>query len=95
MSPAELQFGRSHYQVTQSMPMQVQSMNRVGMEIADIMSHVALQSGGYNNLPCQLRDIYNKVASARRAERVEIDSEGVLSYLDCIAKKDPEFFVRY
>ena len=77
------------------MQAQVQSMNRVGIKTADIMSHVALQSGGYNNLPCQLRDIYNKVASARRAERVETDSEGALSYFDYPAQKDPEFFVRY
>ena len=59
------------------------------------MSHVALQSGDYNNLLCQLRDIYNKVVSTRIAERVETDSEWALGYIDWLAKKDLEFFVKY
>ena len=95
MSPSELQFRRSHRHVSESMLAHVRSMNMVGMRTADIMSHVALQSGGYNNLPCQLRDIYNKVATTRRAETVQTDSEGALGYLDCLAQKDPEFYVQY
>ena len=61
----------------------------MGIKIVDIMSHITLQYGGYNNLPCQLRDIYNKVASARRAETLETDLDGALSYLDCLTQKDP------
>ncbi|KAM6542954.1 hypothetical protein CsatB_007401 [Cannabis sativa] len=41
---------------------QVRSMNSVGIKTANIMSHVALQSGGYEKMPCQLRDVYNRVA---------------------------------
>ena len=94
-APTELQFGRSHRQVSEAMLAQVRSMNQVGIKTSDIISQVALQSGGYNNLPCQVRDIYNRVATARRVERVETDSEGALGYLDCLAQKDPEFYVKY
>ncbi|XP_060969937.1 protein FAR-RED IMPAIRED RESPONSE 1-like [Cannabis sativa] len=59
------------------------------------MSHVALQSGGYEKMPCQLRDVYNRVAGAKREEKIETDSEGALGFLDCLAEKDPNFFVVY
>ncbi|XP_060968383.1 protein FAR-RED IMPAIRED RESPONSE 1-like [Cannabis sativa] len=59
------------------------------------MSHVALQSGGYEKMPCQLRDVYNRVAGAKREEKIETDSEGAPGFLDCLAEKDPNFFVVY
>ncbi|KAM6570958.1 hypothetical protein CsatA_015038 [Cannabis sativa] len=74
---------------------QVRSMNSVGIKTANIMSHVALQSGGYEKMPCQLRDVYNRVAGAKREEKIETDSEGALGFLDCLAEKDPNFFVVY
>ncbi|XP_060972616.1 protein FAR1-RELATED SEQUENCE 4-like [Cannabis sativa] len=46
------------------------------------MSHVALQSGGYERMPCQLRDVYNGVLGAKREEKIETDSEGALGFLD-------------
>ncbi|XP_060961748.1 protein FAR-RED IMPAIRED RESPONSE 1-like [Cannabis sativa] len=71
------------------------SMNSVGIKTANIMSHVALQSGGYERMPCQLRDVYNRVAGAKREEKIETDSEGALGFLDCLAERDPNFFVVY
>ncbi|KAM6583260.1 hypothetical protein CsatB_010262 [Cannabis sativa] len=59
------------------------------------MSHVALQSGGYERMSCQLRDVYNRVAGAKREEKIETDSEGALGFLDCLVERDPNFFVVY
>ncbi|PON76977.1 FHY3/FAR1 family [Trema orientale] len=67
-SVAELQFLRSNRVVTDLMLAQVMSMIQVGIKTSQIMSHIALQSSGYIKLPCQLRDIYNNLAGARREQ---------------------------
>ncbi|XP_060969048.1 protein FAR-RED IMPAIRED RESPONSE 1-like [Cannabis sativa] len=56
---------------------------------------IVMRSGGYEKMPCQLRDVYNRVAGAKREEKIETDSEGALGFLDCLAEKDPNFFVVY
>ncbi|XP_060961031.1 protein FAR1-RELATED SEQUENCE 5-like [Cannabis sativa] len=61
-SSSEVQFLRSYRVVSDGLLAQVRSMNSVGIKTANIMSHVALQSGGYEKMPCQLRDVYNRVA---------------------------------
>ncbi|KAM6556737.1 hypothetical protein CsatB_003756 [Cannabis sativa] len=94
-SSSEVQFLRSYRVVSNGLLAQVRSMNSVGIKTANIMSHVALQSGGYEKMPCQLRDVYNRVAGAKREEKIETDSEGALGFLDCLAEKDPNFFVVY
>ena len=75
LSPLELQFKRSQCHVNEAILAQVRSMNKVGIKTVDIMLHTTLQSGGYNNLLYQLRDIYNKVANARREKTLETNSE--------------------
>ncbi|KAM6588590.1 hypothetical protein CsatA_011195 [Cannabis sativa] len=94
-SSSEVQFLRSYRVVSDGLLAQVRSMNSVGIKTANIMSHVALQSGGYERMPCQLRDVYNRVAGAKREEKIETDSEGALGFLDCLAERDPNFFVVY
>ncbi|KAM6579573.1 hypothetical protein CsatA_003347 [Cannabis sativa] len=94
-SSSEVQFLRSYRVVSNGLLAQVRSMNSVGIKTANIMSHVALQSGGYEKMPCQLRDVHNRVAGAKREEKIETDSEGALGFLDCLAEKDPNFFVVY
>ncbi|XP_062075519.1 protein FAR1-RELATED SEQUENCE 5-like [Humulus lupulus] len=54
-----------------------------------------MQSGGYERIPCQLRDVYNKVAHVKRKEKRCTDSYGALGYLDCLSKRDPNFFIQY
>ncbi|XP_060965399.1 protein FAR1-RELATED SEQUENCE 5-like [Cannabis sativa] len=81
-SSSEVQFLRSYRVVSDGLLAQVRSMNSVGIKTANIMSHVALQSGGYERMPCQLRDVYNRVAGAKREEKIETDSEGALGFLD-------------
>ena len=95
VSVAELQMMRSNRDCSQGMVSQVRSMNKVGIKTSHIVSHMALQSGGYNKLPCQLRDVYNALATDRRKEKVETDSEGALGYLDCLSTKDPNLYVQY
>ncbi|XP_060969971.1 protein FAR1-RELATED SEQUENCE 9-like [Cannabis sativa] len=56
---------------------------------------IVMRSGGYERMPCQLRDVYNRVAGAKREEKIETDSEGALGFLDCLAERDPNFFVVY
>ncbi|XP_062093560.1 protein FAR1-RELATED SEQUENCE 5-like [Humulus lupulus] len=46
-------------------------------------------------MPCQLRDVYNKVAHVKRKEKRCTDSDGALGYLDCLSKRDPNFFIQY
>ncbi|KAM6562282.1 hypothetical protein CsatB_022280 [Cannabis sativa] len=56
---------------------------------------IVMRSGGYERMPCQLRDVYNRVAGAKQEEKIETDSEGALGFLDCLAERDPNFFVVY
>ncbi|KAM6556164.1 hypothetical protein CsatB_003183 [Cannabis sativa] len=94
-SSSEVQFLRSYRVMSDGLLAQVRSMNSIRIKTANIMSHVALQSGGYEKMPCQLRDVYNRVVGAKREEKIETDSEGALGFLDCLAEKDPNFFVVY
>ncbi|XP_062081139.1 protein FAR-RED IMPAIRED RESPONSE 1-like [Humulus lupulus] len=56
---------------------------------------MALQSSGYENLPFQLRDVYNKDATLRKLDNLPSDSEGVLAFLDGLSTKDPDIYVEY
>ncbi|XP_062100163.1 protein FAR1-RELATED SEQUENCE 5-like [Humulus lupulus] len=47
------------------------------------------------SLVTQLRDIYNKVAHVKRKEKRCTNSDGALGYLDCLSKRDPNFFIQY
>ncbi|XP_062115219.1 protein FAR1-RELATED SEQUENCE 5-like [Humulus lupulus] len=72
---------------------QVCSINLVGIRTSQIMLHVAIQSGGYERIPCQVRDVYNKVVGSIRHEKLETDAEGALEFLDCMSSWDPNFCV--
>ncbi|XP_062103040.1 protein FAR1-RELATED SEQUENCE 5-like [Humulus lupulus] len=50
VSVAELQFLRSNREVSDGLPAQVRSMSSIGIKTSQIMSHVALQSGGYERI---------------------------------------------
>ncbi|XP_062117771.1 protein FAR-RED IMPAIRED RESPONSE 1-like [Humulus lupulus] len=68
-------------------------MNSIGIKTSQIMSHVALQFGGYEGIPCQVRDVYNRVVGAMKEEKMETDSEGALGFLDCLSAQVPNFIV--
>ncbi|XP_062075546.1 protein FAR-RED IMPAIRED RESPONSE 1-like [Humulus lupulus] len=90
---SELQFLRFIHVVSDGLVAQVRSMNKVAIKTTNIMAHVALQSGGFKRFPCQLRDVYNRVAGAQREEKIETNSQGVLGFLDCLSEKDHNFLV--
>ena len=73
VSVAELQMVRSNRDCNDAIVAQVRSMNKFGIKTFKIMSHMALQVGGYHKLLCQLRDMYNAVANERCKEKVETD----------------------
>ncbi|XP_062080261.1 protein FAR1-RELATED SEQUENCE 4-like [Humulus lupulus] len=93
VSVPELQFLKNNRVVSDGFLAQVRSMNSVGIKTSQIMSHIAMQSGGYERMPCQVRDAYNRVAGAIREEKLETDAEGALGFLDCLFARDPIFFV--
>ncbi|KAM6578129.1 hypothetical protein CsatB_029966 [Cannabis sativa] len=39
--------------------------------------------------------VMHRVVGAKREEKIETDSEGALGFLDCLAERDPNFFVVY
>lgn len=92
---AKIQFLKSHRDVLEGLVAQVRPINKVSIKIADIMSHVALQSGGYNNLLCQLRDIYNMLAVERKTLKLGTNLEGALGYLNYLQAKDPDIYVNF
>ncbi|XP_030483329.2 protein FAR1-RELATED SEQUENCE 5-like [Cannabis sativa] len=93
--PSQMQFTRANREVPEVVAAQVISMNRCGIKTSSVVAHIALQSGGYDNLPFQLRDVYNKVASLRKQENISSDAEGTLGFLDGLSSMDPEFYVEY
>ncbi|KAM6554479.1 hypothetical protein CsatB_015241 [Cannabis sativa] len=93
--PSQMQFTRANREVPEAVAAQVISMNRCGIKTSSVVAHIALQSGGYDNLPFQLRDVYNKVASLRKQENISSDAEGTLGFLDGLSSMDPEFYVEY
>ncbi|XP_062085978.1 protein FAR1-RELATED SEQUENCE 5-like [Humulus lupulus] len=74
----ELRFLRSNHYVPESLVVQVRSMNKVGIRTSYIISHLTMQSGGYERMTCQLQDVYNKVAHVKRKEKRCTDSDGAL-----------------
>ncbi|XP_030483352.2 protein FAR1-RELATED SEQUENCE 5-like [Cannabis sativa] len=58
----EMNYLRSNREVPDSMVAQVRTINKLGIKTSNIMAHVALQAGGYENVPYQLKDVYNVVA---------------------------------
>ena len=95
VSVTEMQLVRSNRDCSEGMVAQVRSMNKVGIKPSQIVSHMALQAGGYNKLPCQLRDVYNVVASDQYKEKVETDLEEALGYRDFLLTRDPNLYVEY
>ncbi|XP_062089404.1 protein FAR1-RELATED SEQUENCE 5-like [Humulus lupulus] len=93
VSVPELQFLKNNHVVSDGLLAQVRSMNSVGIKTSQIMSHIAMQSGGYERMPCQVRDVYNRVAGAIREEKLETNAEGALGFLDFLSVRDPNFFV--
>ncbi|XP_062085678.1 protein FAR1-RELATED SEQUENCE 5-like [Humulus lupulus] len=93
VSVPELQFLKNNHVVSDGLLAQVRSMNSVGIKTSQIMSHIAMHSGGYERMPCLVRDVYNRVARAIREEKLETDAEGALGFLDCLSAQDPNFFV--
>ncbi|KAM6587621.1 hypothetical protein CsatA_010226 [Cannabis sativa] len=94
-SISEMNFLRSNRVVPDGVVAQVMSMNKVGIKTSNIVSHMALQSGGFENIPFQLKDVYNKVGEQRRLENSETDSEWALGYFDAAIRLDPFFSVEY
>ncbi|XP_062100667.1 uncharacterized protein LOC133806594 [Humulus lupulus] len=92
-SVPELQFLKNNRVVSDGLLAQVRSMNSVGIKTSQIMSHIVMQSGGYERMSCQVRDVYNRVAGAIREEKLETDVEGALGFLDCLSARDPIFFM--
>ncbi|XP_062102953.1 protein FAR1-RELATED SEQUENCE 5-like [Humulus lupulus] len=93
VSVPELQFLKNNRVVFDDLLAQVRSMKSVGMKTSQIMTHIAMQSGGYERMPCQVRDVYNRIAGAIREEKLETDAEGALGFLDCLSARDPNFFL--
>ncbi|XP_062081135.1 protein FAR-RED IMPAIRED RESPONSE 1-like [Humulus lupulus] len=93
--PSQMHFLRSNGEVPKVVASHVMSMKRCGIKTSSAVAHMALQSGGYENLPFQLRDVYNKVATLRKLDNLPSDSEGVLAFLDGLSTKDPDIYVEY
>ncbi|XP_062112797.1 uncharacterized protein LOC133823958 [Humulus lupulus] len=83
----ELQFLKNNHVVSDGLLAQVHSMNSVRIKTSQIMFHISMQSGGYERMPCQVRDVYNKVTGAIREEKLEIDAEGALGFLDFLSTR--------
>ncbi|XP_062114529.1 protein FAR-RED IMPAIRED RESPONSE 1-like [Humulus lupulus] len=82
------EFSHEHNHEMVSVPeLQFLKNNRV------VFDGLLAQSRGYERMPCQVRDVYNRVAGAIREEKLETDAEGALGFLDCLSARDPNFFV--
>ncbi|XP_062094294.1 protein FAR1-RELATED SEQUENCE 11-like [Humulus lupulus] len=92
---SQLHFLRSNHEVPEVMTSHVMSMNRCGIKTSSAVAHMALQSSGYDNLPFQLKDVYNKVATLRKLDNLPSDSKGALAFLDDLSTKDPDIYVEY
>ncbi|XP_062093877.1 protein FAR-RED ELONGATED HYPOCOTYL 3-like [Humulus lupulus] len=90
-----MNFLRSNRVALKGVVARVLSMNKVGIKTSNIMSHIALQSGGYENVHFQLKYVYNKVFEQRRTYGSETDAEGALGYFDAATRSDPFLFVDF
>ncbi|XP_062119113.1 protein FAR1-RELATED SEQUENCE 5-like [Humulus lupulus] len=93
--PHEIQFLRSNKKVTQAIGQPIMSMRRSGIRTCYIMNHLAQERGGQDYVPFQKRDLYNWIGRNGRPTEIEINSEGALGYLECLAKRDIEFYGIY
>ncbi|XP_062104048.1 protein FAR1-RELATED SEQUENCE 5-like [Humulus lupulus] len=93
--PSQMHFLHSNCEVPEAMASQVMSMKICGIKPSLAVTPMALQSGGYDNLSFQLRDVYNKVSTLRKLDNLSSESEGVLSFLDDLSTKDPNIYVEY
>ncbi|PON79920.1 hypothetical protein TorRG33x02_234620, partial [Trema orientale] len=55
-----MQLLHSNCIVSDDVAVQIMSMNKVGIKTSNIVAHVALQSGGLEKLPFELRNAYDK-----------------------------------
>ncbi|KAM6541813.1 hypothetical protein CsatB_006260 [Cannabis sativa] len=93
--PIENQFLRSNRKVTTEIGEQVMSMRRSGIRTCHILNHLAQERGGQDYVPFQSRDLYNWIGDKAKSTETETDSEGALGYLECLARKDDQFYGIY
>ncbi|XP_062180823.1 protein FAR1-RELATED SEQUENCE 5-like [Phragmites australis] len=78
----------------------VQKADIIEMEIAGIRKHqimniLEMQCGGYDNVGCISRDIYNFCYHYKQKTIVAGDAETVISHLKARQERDADFFFRY
>ncbi|XP_062104011.1 protein FAR1-RELATED SEQUENCE 5-like [Humulus lupulus] len=71
--PSQMHFLHSNREVLGAMASHVMSMNICGIKTSLAVAHMALQSVRYDNLPFQLRDVYNKVTTLRKLDSLPSD----------------------
>lgn len=67
---------------------QAKAMKSVGIKTSQIMECLAVQRGGYDNMPFTPKDLHNVLDSEKKLELETTDSEMALAYLCSQKERD-------
>ena len=86
---------RSHRRISDEQKADIIEMEISGIRKHKIMDVLCMQSGGYNDVGCTIRDIYNFCHVYKQEIISAGDAQTVIRHFMARQEKDPDFFFRY
>ncbi|XP_062100502.1 protein FAR1-RELATED SEQUENCE 5-like [Humulus lupulus] len=89
------QFLRSNRVISEGNLTTAQIMKESGIRTCHIMSYMAKQMGGYEEIPFTSKDLYNRISHASKVEFIGSNAGRAIRYLEHKADEDPGFFGQF
>ncbi|XP_062098832.1 protein FAR1-RELATED SEQUENCE 5-like [Humulus lupulus] len=89
------QFLRSNRVISEGTLTTAQIMKESGIRTCHIMSYMAKQMGGYENIQFTSKELYNRISHASKVEFIGSNARRAIGYLEHKADEDPGFFGQF
>lgn len=83
----------AHRKMSEPVIMQIENFRKVGIRPPQMYGAFSKNSGGYDKIGFQIKDVYNQVQ--RQINEESSDASAAVSFLRGLGKKDPLMFVRH
>lgn len=87
-------FLRAHRNIDESSKAEINSLRKAGVQTTHIVNVLAMQSGGFDKMGFQRKDVYNHIQTGKGLDPPNGDIQGVLAYFTAKKANDTGFYYR-